>query len=167
MENLWIINNIDSTKKSDSLFKFLKKNCNDLIKLSNGKLTCDVKEKHSVFDSFSRMAIDPFVPCSGIDIGKNNGVKSYFFNIATKDYDYYFTIFSFEVGDTFPVKVSIDSDIAKELGEFSREVVFDNLQLFEQLFRRVIRSSKVTDMVNRLYFLSSKIEIEKLRKKEK
>lgn len=158
MENLWVINEVDDSKKTQDLFKLLEENGKNLTNLSKGKLVCDVKEKTSIFDVIQKYKFDPYTPNSGIDISKNDGVKNYFYNIATSNYDYYFTIFTFKIGETFPLEVEIDSDVAKDLSLFSKTIRFDTLKEFRDFLPRIIKTSRVSNMVNRLFYLSKLAE---------
>ena len=149
-------------KKTENPYEIAKKYCQELYTLTNKKVMAKVeKYNQTIRDMTRNVALDSIMMSSTIlsekDIQNNLGEISgkskityelYLTGIKTTEYKYRFAFIEFGVY-SYPVKLAIDNDIAKELKIKSIYECKDEEE-YKSMIINILNSNKLTEVIQGL-----------------
>ena len=155
MENFWVISK-ENYEDIKHLFDFLNGQAKLLKSLTDGKAFCVFeKEEKTPIESLAK-TLQSTIPFFGSEREKTSDLfdnNRYAFKIYSKNKEYFFTLFSFECYDSYPIKMNIDENILSELGTiFTRDI--NDFSSFLSIYRKIVGSTKVKVLLQKFNKIS-------------
>ena len=140
MSNLWETSYEEA--KADPPHKFIREQCNLLPKLTGDMVYASITEMDSTTRIYDDMSND----------------FEYDFVLEGKflgDFSYRIMSFSYDIS-MYPVRISVNDEIAKSLGYESKVTEIASQEELEKFLGEVLKSGRVTEIISSIIKLSKK-----------
>lgn len=162
-ESMWLIS-VEDHEPSKPIFDLINQQANYLSTETGGKvkgvLARATSSWHQIAQAISSTAAfltDAYSSThnhNANDASDLYNKKTYEFYIINEEHNYELSLFQITCNDTLPATMVIEPTIASEEG-LKETIEIDSINEFTDIFRSIIRSNKVTYIIDRLLKLPS------------
>lgn len=152
MGSYWKFND-KKFENTEKVKNCIEEQCYELNKLTNGNVKAIFQPKRENALTITQKTVSSI---NSIFINEKErkayeliAYKEYEFYITDKNKEYEFPIFAISMNNKFPINLILDSSLAHELS-FKEKYKLDSYEEFDNLFREILQSNRITYIIEQL-----------------